>query len=151
MKCKTSSCERGLCHELRKILKLRLDYSNLILLLTLWWLNSQSFWPTFSWKDLATTTVGNSHRSASPRPTTLEEDQELFVDFSSIPSMFMIWDSSHEDLQLFDWVSNTGHNNDNSTKTTQIFSLHNIFSPLEWLLGWLKYLILPFPIDMMSL
>ena len=25
--------------------------------------------------------VGNSHRSASPRPTTLEEDQQLFVDF----------------------------------------------------------------------
>ena len=28
--------------------------------------------------------VGNSHRSAGPRPTTLEEPRELFVDFSSI-------------------------------------------------------------------
>ena len=28
--------------------------------------------------------VGNSHRPASPRPTTLEEDRKLFVDFSSI-------------------------------------------------------------------
>ena len=28
--------------------------------------------------------IGNSHRSADPRPTTLEEDQELFVDFSSV-------------------------------------------------------------------
>ena len=28
--------------------------------------------------------VGNSHRSASPRPTTLEEDWELLADFSSI-------------------------------------------------------------------
>ena len=28
--------------------------------------------------------VGNSHRSASPRPTPLEEGQELFVDSSSI-------------------------------------------------------------------
>ena len=33
--------------------------------------------------------IGNSHTSASPRPTTLEEDWELFVDFPSI------------------WVSNT--------------------------------------------
>ena len=30
------------------------------------------------------TSVGNSHRSASRRPTTLEEDRELFVDFSPI-------------------------------------------------------------------
>ena len=28
--------------------------------------------------------VGNSHRSAGPRPTTLEEDRGLFVDFSLI-------------------------------------------------------------------
>ena len=28
--------------------------------------------------------VGNSHKSASPRSTTLEEDWELFVDFPSI-------------------------------------------------------------------
>ena len=44
--------------------------------------------------------VGNSHRPVSPRPTTLKEDRELFVDFSS-NFMFMIWDSRHEDLQLF--------------------------------------------------
>ena len=35
--------------------------------------------------------VGNSHRSASPRSTTLEEDRELFVDFSSILSL---WENS---------------------------------------------------------
>ena len=33
------------------------------------------------------------------RPTTLEEDREHFVNF-----MFTIWDSRHEDLQLF-WLS----------------------------------------------
>ena len=49
---------------------------------------------------MATGIVGNSHRSASPRPTTLEQDWELFVDFSSI-FFFMICDSRHEDLQLF--------------------------------------------------
>ena len=49
--------------------------------------------------------VGNSHRSTSPRPTTLEEGRELFVDFSSILCLwFEIWDSIHEDLQLF-WLS----------------------------------------------
>ena len=47
--------------------------------------------------------VGNSHRSAGPRPTTLEEDREIFVDFSS-NFMFMIWDSRYEDLQFF-WLS----------------------------------------------
>ena len=55
--------------------------------------------------------VRNSHRSASPRTTTLEGDQERFVDFSSI-LMLKIWDSGHEDLQLFDWVSNTDYSND---------------------------------------
>ena len=32
--------------------------------------------------------VGNSHRSAGPRPTTLEEDQELFIEFSSISCLW---------------------------------------------------------------
>ena len=35
-------------------------------------------------KQWNVTSVGNSHRSASWRPTTLEEDRELFVEFSSI-------------------------------------------------------------------
>ena len=50
--------------------------------------------------------VGNSHRSASPRPTTLEVDRELFVNFS------LIWCLCFEiqDLRtynFFDWISNT--------------------------------------------
>ena len=50
--------------------------------------------------------VGNSHRSASPRPTTLEEDQELFVDFSSILCLrFEI--QAMRTYNFFDWVSNT--------------------------------------------
>ena len=57
--------------------------------------------------NILSDSVGNSHRSASLRLTTLEEDWELFVDFPSNYLMFMIWDSSHEDLKLFDWVSNT--------------------------------------------
>ena len=55
--------------------------------------------------NILSDSVRNSHRSASLRLKTLEEDWEIFVDFPSI--MFMIWDSSHEDLQPFDWVSNT--------------------------------------------
>ena len=51
-----------------------------------------------------TSCVGNSHRSASPRPT---------INFGGGPGtlcwfffnfMFTIWDSSHEDLQVF-WLS----------------------------------------------
>ena len=50
--------------------------------------------------------VGNSHRSASPRPTTLEEDRELFVNFSLI----LCWWFEIQDLRtynFFDWISNT--------------------------------------------
>ena len=47
--------------------------------------------------------VGNSHRSTSPRPTTLEEGQELYVDLFSILCLWF-WDSRYEDLQLF-WLS----------------------------------------------
>ena len=35
--------------------------------------------------------VGNTHRSASPKLTTLKEDQELFVDFSSILCLWHVW------------------------------------------------------------
>ena len=50
--------------------------------------------------------VGNSCQFTSPRLTTLEEDRELFVHFF-FSFMLMIWDSRHEDLQLFDRVLNT--------------------------------------------
>ena len=51
--------------------------------------------------------VGNSHRSASPRPRTLEKDRELFVDFSSI---LCVWFEIQglRTYNFFDWVSNTG-------------------------------------------
>ena len=53
------------------------------------------------------TGVGNSHRSASLRPTTLE-NQELFVDFSFFYFMFMIRDSwllpTHVDTTK--WMTN---------------------------------------------
>ena len=52
------------------------------------------------------TSVGNSHRSAGPRPTTLEEDRELFVDFSLISCLcFEI--QGMRTYNFFDWVSNT--------------------------------------------
>ena len=51
--------------------------------------------------------VGNSHRPASPRPTTLEEDQELFVDFSSILCLWFAIQAMRT-YNFFDWVSNTG-------------------------------------------
>ena len=57
----------------------------------------------------ATTSVGNSHRPASPRPTTLEEDRELFVNFSLILCLWF----EIQDLRaynFFDWISNTGNN-----------------------------------------
>ena len=50
--------------------------------------------------------VGNSHRSASLRPTTLEEDRELFVNFSLILCLWF----EIQDLRaynFFDWISNT--------------------------------------------
>ena len=50
--------------------------------------------------------IGNSHRFAGPRPTTLEEDRELFVDFSL---MLCLWFEIHDmrTYNFFDWVSNT--------------------------------------------
>ena len=52
--------------------------------------------------------VGNSHRSAGPRPTTLKEDWELFVDFSSI---LCLWFENQDmgTYNFFDWISNTGY------------------------------------------
>ena len=38
--------------------------------------------------NILSDSVGNCHRSASPRSTTLEEDWELFVDF---PSILCLW------------------------------------------------------------
>ena len=50
--------------------------------------------------------VGNSHRSAGPRPTTLEEGRELFDDFSSISCLWFEIQSMRT-YNFFDWVSNT--------------------------------------------
>ena len=59
--------------------------------------------------ELILISVGNSHRSASPRPTTLEEDRELFVNFSLILCLWF----EIQDLRaynFFDWISNTDIN-----------------------------------------
>ena len=55
-----------------------------------------------------TSSVGNSHRSASPRPTTLEEEWELFVNFSLI---LYLWFEIQglRTYNFFDWISNTGY------------------------------------------
>ena len=50
--------------------------------------------------------VGNSHRSVSPKPTTLEEDWKLFVDFSSILCLWFEVQGMRT-YNFFDWVSNT--------------------------------------------
>ena len=50
--------------------------------------------------------VGNSHRPAGPRPTTLEEDWELFVDFSSISCLWFEIQGMRT-YNFFDRVSNT--------------------------------------------
>ena len=52
--------------------------------------------------------VGNSHRSTGPRPTTLEEDWKLFVDFSSILYLWFEIEGMRT-YNFFDSVSNTGH------------------------------------------
>ena len=52
--------------------------------------------------------VGNSHRSAGPRPTTLEEDRKLFVDFSSILCLWCEIQGMRT-YNFFDWVSNTAY------------------------------------------
>ena len=56
--------------------------------------------------SLVMSSVANSHRSASPRPTTLEEDQQLFVDFSSILCLWFEIQGMRT-YNFFDWVSNT--------------------------------------------
>ena len=60
------------------------------------WNSCSSVW----YKTTVVSSVGNSHRSTGLRPTTLEEDRELFVDFSLILCLW-IEISRHEDLQLF--------------------------------------------------
>ena len=50
--------------------------------------------------------VGNSHRSASPMPTTLEEGRELFVDFSLILCKWFEIQAMRT-YNFFNWVSNT--------------------------------------------
>ena len=65
-----------------------------------------SFDLSFAITYLPCSSVGNSHRSASPRPTTLEEDWELFVNFSLILCLWF----EIQDLRaynFFDWISNT--------------------------------------------
>ena len=47
-----------------------------------------SIWIECHKESITESSVGNSHRSASPRPKTLEEDRELFVDFSSISCLW---------------------------------------------------------------
>ena len=59
------------------------------------------------------TSVGNSHRSAGPRPTTLEEDRKLFVNFSSILCLWFEIQGMRT-YNFFDWVSNTGLNSRSS-------------------------------------
>ena len=52
--------------------------------------------------------VGNSHRSASPRPTTLEEGRQIFVDFSL--NLCLWFEIQGMRTYIFiDWVSNTGN------------------------------------------
>ena len=77
--------------------------------------------PLFSsFSIIVKTSVGNSHRSAGPRPTTLEEGWELFVDFSSI---LCLWFEIQGMLtyNFFDWVSNTGQNKHYLFNITSIF------------------------------
>ena len=57
-------------------------------------------------EDQHGSSVGNSHRSAGPRPTTLEEDRELFVDF---PLILCLWFEIQgmRTYNIFDLVSTT--------------------------------------------
>ena len=67
-------------------------------------------WPMISPHRGPVTRVGNSHRSASPRPTTLEEDRELFF-----PSILCLWFKIQgmRTYNFFDWISNTASNAEN--------------------------------------
>ena len=58
------------------------------------------------WKFTMCSSVGNSHRSASPRPTTLEEDRKLFVKFSLILCLWFEIQGLRT-YNFFDWISNT--------------------------------------------
>ena len=70
--------------------------------------------------------VGNSHRFASPRPTTLEEDQELFVNFTSILCLrFEI--QATRTYNFFDWVSNTDYQPVITTTIGSLIHVINIF------------------------
>ena len=69
--------------------------------------------------------VGNSHRSASPRPTTSEEDRKLSVVFSSILCLWFEIQGMRT-YNFFDWVSNTAS------------SLKSILSKALWMSQILK-------------
>ena len=60
------------------------------------------------------TSVGNSHRSAGPRPATLEEDRELFVDFSLISCLWFEIQGRRTynffDLSFKHWLELSGPN-----------------------------------------
>ena len=66
-----------------------------------------SLWPSnTTWPELEIP----GHRSVSPRPTNLEEDRKLFVDFSSILCLrFEIQAMRTYRYNFHDWVSNTAH------------------------------------------
>ena len=76
----------------------------------LWWLSGRAVelvpeYLLWSASHLSSS-VGNSHRSASLRPTTLEEDWNLFADFSSILCLWFEIQGLRT-YNFFDWVSNT--------------------------------------------
>ena len=75
-----------------------------LLMLIPWLLGSPGACVTIA--KILFTSVGNSHRPASPRPTTLEEDRELFVDFPSISCLWFEIQGMRT-YNFFDWVSNT--------------------------------------------
>ena len=84
--------------------------------------------------------VGNYHRSAGPRPTTLDEDRDqFFYNF-----MFIIWDSWHEDLKLFftefqTWV--IGRFNSICTKLKSLSKIYfSLMRNNVWTLGNTLYL-----------
>ena len=60
--------------------------------------------------------VGNSHTSAGPRLTTLEEDRELFVEFSLILCLWFEIQGMRI-YNLFDRVSNTAHTSPSPLKS----------------------------------
>ena len=91
-----------------------IDYKSTLVQVMAWCCQATShylsqYWPRSMWRLIvAICSVGNSHRPASPRPTTLEEDRKLFVDFSSILCL-RFETQAMRTYNFFDWVSNTGH------------------------------------------